>query len=426
MHFSAFEVLAGISIAFLLLMLVLALFEPALRYKISSPLSVGIGSVDFVRMLASLSNAAVHTDNRIDVLTNGEVFYEAELEAIKAAKHSVNMEAYIFQKGRVASRFIDGLVDRAEAGVRVNLVIDAVGSFATWNSYIKRLRDAGAKVERYHPIRWYTLPRINNRTHRELLIVDGEVGFMGGAGIADHWLYGKGKAKRWRDTMFRVRGEAVTDWQSTFVENWLEASGEVLASPDYFPPGEAVGKAQVLIVDSTPSIGSSTRARLLFQTLFASARTSIYITTPYFLPDRGARQEIVKAIEERGVEVKILTPGKHADHLLTRTSSRRLYGELLKAGAEIYEYKPSMMHAKVMIVDGVWSVVGSTNLDNRSFALNDEVNLAALQPELAGRLQEDFARDLAESASVSYEEWKRRSLFERAHEWLGWVLERQQ
>lgn len=426
MHVPAFDVLAVIAITFLLLMLFLALFEPALRYKVSNPPSVGIGSADFLRMLGALSNAAVHRNNRIDVLTNGEVFYEAELEAILAAKHNINIEAYIFQKGRVASRFIEALIDRAKAGVQVNLVIDAIGSFATWNSYIKRLREAGAKVERYHPIRLYTLPRINNRTHRELVIVDGEVGFIGGAGIADHWLYGKGKSKRWRDTVFRVQGDAVTDLQSTFVENWLEASGEVLASPEYFPPCEAAGNAEVLVVDSSPSVGSSTRARLLFQTLFASARKSIYITTPYFLPDRGVRQEMVKAIVERGVEMKILTPGKHGDHLLTRTSSRRLYGELLKAGAEIYEYKPSMIHAKVMIVDGVWSVVGSTNLDNRSFALNDEVNIAALQPDLAARLQEDFARDLAESVSVSYDEWKRRSLFERVHEWLGWVLERQQ
>lgn len=426
MHFSAFEVLAGIAISFLLLMLILALFEPALGYKVSSPPSVGIASADFLRMLGALTNSAVHTNNRIDVLYNGEVFYEAELEAIRSAKHNVNIEAYIFQKGRVASRFIEALIDRAQAGVQVNLVIDAVGSFATWDSYLKPLREAGANVERYQPIRWYTLPRINNRTHRELVIVDGEVGFIGGAGIADHWLYGKGKAKRWRDTMFRVEGDAVTDLQSTFVENWLEASGEVLANPEYFPSSGAAGNAQVLVVDSSPSVGSSTRARLLFQTLFASARKSIYITTPYFLPDYRARQEMVKGIVERGVEIKILTPGKHADHLLTRTSSRRLYGELLKAGAEIYEYKPSMIHSKVMIVDGVWSVVGSTNLDNRSFALNDEVNLAALQPDLAARLHEDFARDLAESASVSYEEWKHRPLFERAHEWLGWVLERQQ
>src|SRR4030095_379795 len=175
MHFSAFEVIAGISIAFLLLMLVLALFEPALRYKVPGPPSVSIGSPDFVRMLGAISNAAAQSHSLIDVLTNGEVFYEAELEAIRAAKHNVNIEAYIFQKGRVADRFIEALIDRARAGVKVNLVIDAIGSFATWDSYLKDLREAGAKVARYHPIRWYTLPRINNRTHRELVIVDGEV-----------------------------------------------------------------------------------------------------------------------------------------------------------------------------------------------------------------------------------------------------------
>lgn len=163
-----------------------------------------------------------------------------------------------------------------------------------------------------------------------------------------------------------------------------------------------------------------------FQTLLGSARKTIHINTPYFLPDRSAREEMVRAIRERGVKVTIITPGRHADHLLTRTSSQRLYGQLLRAGAKIFEYKPSMMHTKVMIVDGVWSVIGSTNFDNRSFGLNDEVNLAAFDQDLATRLQEDFNLDLAESEAVSYEEWKRRSLFERAHEWLGWVLERQQ
>ncbi|MFY9555844.1 MAG: cardiolipin synthase [Blastocatellia bacterium] len=426
MHSTAFDVLAIIAIAFLLLMLILALFEPGLRYKIARARSVALGSDDFFRVLSGLTNSTLHANNRVDVLTNGEVFYEAELEAIRNAKHNINIEAYIFQKGRIASRFIDALIERAQAGVKVNLVIDAIGSFATWDSYVKPLRDAGGRVERYHPIRWYTLPRINNRTHRELVIVDGRVGFIGGAGIADHWLYEKRKSKRWRDTMFRVEGDGVTDLQSTFVENWLEASGEVLASPDYFPPCQPLGDAHVLVVDSSPSVGASTRARFLFQTLIASARKSICIATPYFLPDRSVREEMVTAIKERGVEIIILTPGKHADHLLTRTSSRRLYGQLLKAGASIYEYKPSMMHAKIMIVDEGWSVVGSTNLDNRSFALNDEVNLAAFDPDLAARLHEDFAYDLAESASVSYDQWKRRSLFERAHEWLGWVLERQQ
>jgi cardiolipin synthase len=426
MSLPVFDVLAGIAIAFLLLMLFLALFEPGLRFKIGSAPSAPLESEDFLRMLGALTNATIHTNNRVDVLTNGEIFYDAELEAIRSAKLNINIEAYIFQKGRVAGRFIEALIERAASGVKVNLVIDAIGSFATWDSYLKPLREAGARVERYHPIRWYTLPRVNNRTHRTLIIVDGRVGFVGGAGVADHWLYGRGKSNRWRDTMFRVEGSAVNDLQSTFVENWLEASGEILAETEYFPACAGTGNTRVMIIDSSPSIGQSTRARVLFQTLLASARKNIYINTPYFLPDRSARDEMVRAIKERGVKITIITPGRHADHLLTRTSSQRLYGQLLKAGAQILEYRPSMMHAKVLIVDGVWSVVGSTNFDNRSFGLNDEVNLAAFDQVLAARLQEDFALDLAESQEVSYDEWKRRSLFERAHEWVGWVLERQQ
>jgi cardiolipin synthase len=426
MNLPGFDIVAIVAIAFLLLMLFLALFEPGLRYKISRPPAVPLESEDFLRMLAALSNSTIHRNTRIEVLTNGEAFYEAELEAIRAARRNVNIEAYIFQKGKVAQRFIEALAERASAGVQVNLVIDAIGSFLTRKKYFDALRAAGGRVEVYHPIRLHTLPRINNRTHRELIVVDGEIGFIGGAGIGDHWLYGKGKSPRWRDSMFRIEGEAVVDLQSTFVENWLEASGEVLAGIEYFPEARPAGAASVLVVDSSPSVGQSTRARFLYQTLIASARKSILIETPYFLPDRSAREEIVRAMKERGVEVKIITPGKETDHLLTRTSSRRLYGALLRSGARIFEYLPSMMHAKVMIVDDVWSVVGSTNLDNRSFGLNDEVNLAAFDRDLAVRLQQDFARDLTYCAEITYEEWKRRSLFERAHEWLGWVLERQQ
>jgi cardiolipin synthase len=189
---------------------------------------------------------------------------------------------------------------------------------------------------------------------------------------------------------------------------------------------EAENGAASLIVDSSPSMGRSTRARILYQTLLASAEKRIHITTPYFLPDRSARAEMVRAITERGVEVKIIVPGEHSDHLLTRRSSRRLFGDLLRAGAQIYEYEAAMIHAKTMTIDGVWSVVGSTNFDNRSFGLNDEVNLAAIGEELAARLEEDFARDLAESRAVDYEAWRRRSIFERMHEWAGWLLERQQ
>ncbi|HSE98973.1 MAG TPA: cardiolipin synthase [Blastocatellia bacterium] len=426
MDLSAYNIIATIAIAFLSLMLILALFEPGLPYKVSSPPRVPLDSKDFLRIIEALADSHVQRDTTVEVLTNGEVFYEAELEAIRAARHSINLEAYIFQKGEVTARFLEAMTERARAGVQVNIVLDAIGSFASWNSYFKELREAGGRIEWYHPMRLHTLPRINNRTHRELLIIDGEVGFIGGAGFADHWLKNKRKQRRWRDTMFRVRGCAVTNLQSVFAENWLEASGELLMEKGYFPHNQVESDAAVLIVNSSPSVGMSTRARMLFQSLLASACNSIYITSPYFLPDRSVRHEIARAIKERGVEVKIITPGRHADHLLTRRSSRRLYGELLKAGAKIYEYKPSMIHTKSLIIDGMWSIVGSTNFDNRSFGLNDEVNLAAFDRELAERLGEDFARDLANSRAVSYDEWRRRSIFERAHEWLGWILERQQ
>jgi cardiolipin synthase len=426
MDLSAFNVIAIIAIAFLSLMLFLALFEPSLPYKISRTSSVPIDSEEFIRIIEALSDAQVHPQTRVEVLTNGEVFYEAELDAISKARNSINIEAYIFQKGVIAGRFVHALAERARAGVEVNIVLDAIGSFATWDSYFKELTDAGGRVCWYHPLRWYTLPRINNRTHRELFIIDGEIGFMGGAGVADHWLVSKPGRPRWRDSMFRVEGGAVTRLQATFAENWLEASGEILIGKDYFPFCEAGGSASALVVDSSPTAGMSTRARMLYQTLLASAQESIHITTPYFLPDRSARREMVRAIKERGVEVKIITPGKNSDHLLTRRSSRRLYGELLRAGAEIYEYEPAMIHAKTMIVDRVWSVVGSTNFDNRSFGLNDEVNLAAFDRQLAERLAEDFRHDVAASHAVTYDEWRRRSIFERAHEWLGWILERQQ
>jgi cardiolipin synthase A/B len=426
MDLSAFNIVAIIAIAFLSLMLFLALFEPSLPYKITHASSVSINSEEFLRIIGALTDAQVHPRTRVEVLTNGELFYEAELDAISKARNSINIEAYIFQKGVVARRFVNALTERAQAGVQVNIVLDAIGSFATWNSYFKELRDAGGRVFWYHPFKWYTLPRINNRTHRELFIIDGKIGFIGGAGVADHWLISKPDRPRWRDTMFRVEGGGVSGLQATFAENWLEASGELLIGKEYFPFCEADGTASALVVDSSPTAGMSTRARMLYQTLLASAQESIYITTPYFLPDRSARQEMVRAIRERGVEVKIITPGKKSDHLLTRRSSRRLYGELLRAGAEIYEYEPAMLHAKTMIVDRVWSVVGSTNFDNRSFGLNDEINLAAFDRQLAKRLEQDFRQDVAASCAVSYDEWRRRSVFERAHEWLGWILERQQ
>ncbi len=385
-----------------------------------------LNSGEFQRLMELLCDAHLHPKSRIEVLTNGEQFYEAELEAMRKAKHSINLEAYIFQKGKVTRRFLEVLTDRAKAGVQVRLVLDAIGSFASWNSYFADLTAAGGKVQWYHGFRWLNLFRLNNRTHRELLIVDGEVGFIGGAGFGDHWLISRTKMPRWRDTMFRVTGEAVSGLQATFAENWLEASEEILTDPSFYECHEEEAGTTALVINSSPAAGRATRARILFQTLFAAARESIHITTPYFLPDKGVRDELVRAIKERGVKVRIVVPGRRSDHLLTRRSSRRLYGDLLKAGAEIYEYEPAMIHTKSLIVDGMWSVIGSTNMDPRSFGLNNEVNLAACSESLAARLQEDFARDMAASRQVNYKEWKRRPVTERFHEWFGWLLERQQ
>jgi cardiolipin synthase len=335
--------------------------------------------------------------------------------------------------------------------VKVKVILDAIGSFTTPNSYFKDLCAAGGRVEWYQPIRWYTFKRLNNRTHRELMVVDGRVGFIGGAGIADQWYKGEKKHPRWRDTVARVEGSLVVGLQTTFVENWLEAAGEILSCDEYFPDemwprgqggseerkesssvetsdtpdaGEEIHAG--LVVLSAPSAGRSTRARVLFQTLLASARKTIRINSPYFLPDRSTRREMIKAAKERGVDVRIITPGPHADHALTRSSGRRRFGELLLAGIKISEYQPAMIHAKVLIVDGVWSVIGSTNFDNRSFDLNDEVNLAAADRGLAKRLEEDFESDWRESKVITYEDWKRRPLTERLQELLGRLIERQQ
>jgi cardiolipin synthase A/B len=424
-HHTAFIVVACIAIASEAFLIFLALFAPGLHYKVSSPSSQPLDSEAFLRTLEALTDAKIHRRTNFDVLTNGEEFYEAMLNAIRQAQRSINLEAYIFKRGKIAQQFIDALTERATAGVKVNVALDALGSFSTTDSYFKSLTDAGGTLSWYHPLRGNTWPRYNNRTHRELLVIDGKIGFIGGAGIADHWYCGDKKNPRWRDTVLRVDGDCAVSLQSTFAENWLEAQGEILIGDEYFPDHACAEGDAVMVVNSSPSAGGSTRARVLFQTLVASAKKSIYITTPYFLPDISLRHELVRAVQ-RGIEVKVVTPGRKSDHALTRTSSRRLYGELLRAGARIFEYSPSMIHAKILIIDGLWAVVGSTNFDNRSFGINDEVNLAVSASRLADRLERDFETDMAESKEITLEEWKHRPVVERAHEVLGWILERQQ
>ncbi len=405
---------------------IIDLFGPVLRYKISHPLAGAVDSPEFVCQLEALASSRAVANTLIEPLPNGVNFYEAEMQAIAQAQKSVNWVAYIFAQGEIARRMVSALAERARAGVEVNLVIDAVGSFSMPKKFFSELTQAGGRVRWFHPLRWNNWPRANNRTHRELIVIDGKVGFIGGAGVADHWWHGVKQQPPWRDTMFKVTGDAVRFLQSSFLENWLESSGEILAGEKYIVAPQDHDGAISMVVDSSPSQGGSTRARILFQALVASAEKSLKITTPYFLPDRNLIRELVRAIEERNVRVQILVPGKHSDHSMTRSSSRATYGDLLKAGAEIYEYQPAMIHAKIMIVDDLWCVVGSTNMDQRSFGWNDEVNLAAADPALAGKLAANFEEDLNKSHRETLEEWEHRSYWERGMEWLGWLIAREQ
>jgi cardiolipin synthase len=423
---TAWFVLGLIALACMAIVLYAALFDRGLRYKIAHP-SWEDGDVNkFLCMVEALTDSKLHRKTDIHVFTNGENFYEAELEAIHNAQHSIHLEAYIFQRGKVADRFLEAIAARARAGVEVRMTLDALGSAGMTRDNLESLRKAGGRVEYYHPFRIPKLPQYNNRTHRELLIVDGRVAFLGGAGWADHWMISEPNHPRWRDTMVRITGDALPSLQAVFAENWLEACGELLIGKPYFPEEESQNDTAAMVVQSTPSAGGSTRARMLFQMLLASASKSIHITTPYFLPDRSLSDELIRAMQERHVEVTILVPGGKSDHLLTRSSSRMAYGRLLKKGARIFEYQPAMIHAKVLIIDGAWAVVGSTNFDNRSFGINDEVNLVVRDERLAERLEQDFSRDLAHSREITLDTWRKRPVFERLPELLGWVLERQQ
>lgn len=427
-HFRRYAVLRGFAIvamALFALYLFAALFGPTPEYRLASPPSA-INGPDFVRQLESLIDSRVEPNTSVEFLPNGDRFYEAELAAIRAAKQSVNIEAYLWKKGEVTRRFVDALAERARAGVKVRVVVDGIGNWTLRKSYFKQLTDAGGQIEWYHPTRWHTLFRSNNRTHREIVVVDGTTAFIGGAGFGDHWFKAEDEDNpRWRDNMFLVRGEAVRAIQAAFIENWLEASGEVLNGAEFFPPLQPAGSATSMVVASSPTHGGSTHARVLYQILLGSAKGSIDITTPYFVPDEYLI-DVLKNAASRGVRVRVTLPGDKIDHALVRYTSRRTFGDLLAAGVEIYEYQPAMIHAKVLVVDGIWSVLGTTNLDHRSFGLNDEINMAVLDPQLAATLRVQYEQDLAQSKRVTLDEWKKRGVWERAVSLFGRAVERQQ
>ena len=399
------------------------LLVPPLGFSEAEPLD--LSREHALHVVAAVSDADVCNDNSVTVLTDGTNFYPAELKALRSAKRSINVEVYIFWAGDVVDQFVEVMAERSRAGVRVNLLVDAVGSagMALRRGRFRRLRAAGCHVNFFHPLTPRMLDRVNIRTHREIIVVDGRTAFVGGAGIADHWMLPT-RGRPWRDMMIQVEGPAATALQGSFVENWLEASGEALVGERYFPEWELSGTTRVLVINSS-SRGRSSHTQILHQLLLISARKSIRIVTPYFLPDPTVREEIIQAVR-RGVKVQIVTVGPHTDLKLLRAGGRRIYGDLLEAGVEIHEYEPGMFHVKMLLVDDSWSVIGTTNFDNRSFTINDEINLAIMDATFCARLSEDVDNDILNSRKVTLDEWRRRPLGQRIYEQLSRLFERQQ
>jgi cardiolipin synthase len=410
-----------LGLGFITWLTLVILFTPRIDYHVTVPLRPD--SDDFVHVIQSTCQAAIHHRNRVEILTNGAQFYPAMRDAIRAAEVSINLEAYIFQPGDAADMLTDAMLERAKAGVEVRVVLDAIGSSRLRNTTARRLSAGGCQVAFYQPVTWYRLHRINNRTHRELLVVDGRLAFTGGAGVADWW-YKPTRGPTWRDTMARIEGPIVAALQGTFAENWLEGCGEILTGPRHWPELGPIGSAEAMLVKSSPS-DRATVSRVVFQMLIEGAVTSIDISTPYFLPDRALRKALVRAAR-RGVRVRVIVPGKGTDQRLVRLASRRMYRELLQGGVRIFEYRPAMTHVKALMVDGVWAVIGTTNVDNRSFEHNDEVNVAFRESNVTARLGRDFDADLAASDEITMEDWSARPLFEKVVGPVCWILERQQ
>nr|WP_246349464.1 phospholipase D-like domain-containing protein [Devosia subaequoris] len=342
------------------------------------------------------------------------------LDAIANAEASINLETYVYWSGAIGARFAEALAERAAAGVEVNVLLDWQGSVPMRPELIELMTAAGVVVERFRPVHWYTIDRLNSRTHRKLLVVDGRIGFIGGVGIADKWLGDARNPDEFRELHYRVEGPIVAAMQGAFVFNWVEASGHTLQGPAYFPELDTSDDGQLAqLVYSTT--GARNVMHLMLMTAISAAQNNIRIGTAYFVPDEIALRQLLAA-RERGVRVDIMVPGKHTNKDVVRSASRHFWGDLLRAGVNIYEFDPTMYHAKMMIVDDRWTTVGSANFDERSFRLNDEANLNLFGADFAREQIQIFEQDLAKSTPVSLEQWEDRPISEKALDWLASVL----
>jgi cardiolipin synthase len=368
----------------------------------------------FRREMGALLGPAIVPGNTIKALQNGAEIFPAMLAAIGAATRTITFETYIYWSGKVGNQFADALIERARAGVQVHVMLDWVGSKRIDEKLIDRMKAVGIQIVRYHALRWYSVARINNRTHRKVLIIDGQVGFTGGVGIADQWSGHAQDPDHWRDVHFRVEGPVVGQMQAAFLDNWIKTTGNVLHGDGYFPNLRAAGTLDMQLFISSPS-GGSASMRLMYLAAITAAERSIDIAAAYFIPDRLMTEELVK-VRQRGVRIRVLVPDKHTDSQVVRIVSRREWGPLLESGVEIYEFEPTMLHTKMLIFDGFMVSVGSTNFDTRSFELNDEASLNVYDSAFAADMTRLFESDLARATLYPLENWRSRPLMQKLAE----------
>ena len=387
------------------------------------PRLYGSDAPQFRRTMGLLLGPAIVGGNKVQTLNNGDDIFPAMLAAIRGARLTLTFETYIYWSGGIGREFADALEERARAGVKVHVLIDWVGSLKMDDTLLDELERAGVEIERYHPLHWYHIARLNNRTHRKLLVVDGRVGFTGGVGIADRWCGNAQDPDHWRDIHYRVEGPVVAQLQAVFLDNWMKVSGKVLHGDGYFPALEAAGEASAQMFSSSPS-GGGESMRLMYLLSITAAGQAIRLSASYFVPDALTIRTLVQA-RERGVAIQVIVPGAHIDAETVRRASRAKWGALLEAGVEIYEYQPTMFHCKVMVVDEVLVSVGSTNFDTRSFSLNDEANLNVYDAQFAREQIAVFERDRARAHRISVEAWRHRPWREKLWEHTAALLSSQ-
>ena len=373
-----------------------------------------VANPQFMRTMGVMLGPVLLPGNRAEVLLNGDDILPSMLAAIRGAQKTISFETYIYWSGKVGQDFADALSERARAGVKVHVLVDWVGSSKMKDEYIDEMTKAGVEIRRYNKPHWYTMGRFNNRTHRKLLVVDGRIGFTGGVGIADEWSGHAQDPAHWRDSHFRIEGPVVAQMQTAFLDNWIEVTGEVLHGDAYFPPLAPTGVHYAQVFTSSPG-GGSENMQMMYLLSIAAAANTIRLSASYFVPDEVALAMFGAALK-RGVKVQIILPGPHMDAAVVRQASRSTWGALLRAGAEIYEYQPTMYHCKVMVVDDLWTSVGSTNFDNRSFSINDEANLNIYNGEFARQQTRVFNDDLKNSRRITLAEWENRAWTEKLWE----------